>query len=313
MFSLLGLMVLQLVCAASVFALPSERGTTPLPAKERALMKKNFQNSLTVTSPVKNSLPVKEKGKENLDFSFNGAKTIDGLVLKQEFRFIGKCTTYFTDMGLRLDSATVSIIYNAKNHRLLVFSDDTKKFYECDGATWKKKSFILFRKGDHYEPLGPWKYVKDDGVAGFKTKVYAQKTKISDGVNEDVLWLTKEVSLPADARSLLLSLLKVTQSVPEGIPVRHQLVSKHKEMRQAKDFVGRSRMTKKPDKDVVDYQTYSSVKAKIPISKFAMSGGYTRAESEMEVFFSSDDSLGAEIPELDPSLSSKSKSRLPKP
>lgn len=226
-------------------------------------------------------------------FSFNGKKDIDGMVLKQEYRFIGKTTTYFSPAGIRLESATLNVLYNAKTQMMCVFSDETKKFYECDPETWKKKSKIMFKNTFKIVKRSPWKYVKDEKIAGLSTKAYKQVTDMKSMSNEDTLWITQDVQLGKDERGLMIALLKVNGDVPPGVPVRHELNCIHKEITHSdRDFLGRRRVRKDPDRKEIDYETFSQAKTKIPISKYSMAPGYTRAESEMEVFFNQDDALG---------------------
>ncbi len=78
-------------------------------------------------------------------FSFNGAKEVDGLVLQQEYRFIGKSTTYFSPLGIRLESTTLSVLFNSKTQVMCIYSDETKNTIACDPQTWKKKSKVLFK------------------------------------------------------------------------------------------------------------------------------------------------------------------------
>jgi len=85
-------------------------------------------------------------------------------------------------------------------------------------------------------------------------------------------------------------------TVPDGIPLRHALSSKHKQVKEAKaDFLGRRRVRQAPDTDRVDYQTFTIKKVKIPVSKYVMPPGYKRAESEMEIFFNEDAMGGPEM------------------
>ncbi len=245
----------------------------------------------------------KQKGDANKAvqvFSFNGAKEVDGLELKQEYRFIGKSTTYFSPLGIRLESNTLSVLFNSKTQALCIYSDETKKFYACNPETWKKKSKILFQTPTDHPKLSAWKLVREEKVAGMNTKAYSRFSYMKSMTNEDTIWVTNEIQLTPDARRLLYSLLKVIDTVPAGVPLRHALLSKHKKTKDSKaDFLGRRRVRQMPDVNHVDYETFSIKKVKIPVSKYVMPPGYKKAESEMEVFFSSDDAIGGpEIPEF---------------
>ena len=308
----------------TVLTLAQSAQASPEASKPIKLAQKNdhstaqFRETLRQLSSIKGKNESgKPADKEGLDFTLKGGKEVEGLILKQEYRFIGKSTTYFSPLGIRLDSSTLSVLFSAKSQKLCIYSDETKKYYQCAPETWKKKSFILFRKDVHITPLGPWKFVKDEKICGLNTKAYCQKTKVDRHVNEDTVWLTKEVEMTKDSRALLFSLLKVTPDVPDGVPLRHRLVSKYKQEVAKPDFLGRRRVTRKEDTDDVDYQTFSIVKAKIPLSKYKMPSGLTRAESEMEVFFNADESFGGDIPDLGSasgsakSQSDQTKSRLP--
>lgn len=226
-------------------------------------------------------------------FTAKGLKDAEGLVLKQEYRFIGKCTTYFSPQGIAVESNSLSILFNAKTQNLCVYSDDTKKYYACDPATWKKKSKVLFRDPAVHPRMSPWKFLRNEKICGMDTKVYSRFSYMKAQTNEDTIWVTHDISLTPDARSLLFALLKVADSVPPGIPLRHALAIKHTAVVDRKaDFLGRHRVHKAKDSDHVDYETYSVQKIRIPAKKYIMPSGYKRAESEMEVFFSADDALG---------------------
>lgn len=234
----------------------------------------------------------KVKGPEQV-FSAKGMKGTEGLVLKQEYRFIGKCTTYFSPLGIAVESNSLSILFNAKTQNLCVYSDDTKKFYSCDPETWKKKSKVMFQTPNYHPKMTPWKFLKNESICGLECKAFRRTSFSTNFTNEDTIWVTHDIKLTPDARSLLYSLLKVTDSVPDGVPLRHSLASKHKPIVDKKaDFLGRHRVRKVKDTDHVDYETYSIQKIKIPVSKYIMPSGYKRAESEMEVFFSTDDAMG---------------------
>ncbi len=233
-------------------------------------------------------------------FSFKGAKDVEGLLLKQEYRFVGKSTTYFSPMGIRLESSTLSVLLNSKTQVMCMYSDDTKKFYACDPETWKKKSKIMFRNPNEHQKVSDWKYLREETVAGMKTKVYHRFSYLTLMTNEDTIWVTDEIKMTKDARGLLYGLLKVADTVPEGIPLRHSLNSKHKKIKaDTADFLGRRRERQVADFDHVDYDTFLIKKIKIPVGKYAMPAGYKRAESEMEVFFNADDAMGApDMPDL---------------
>ncbi len=232
-------------------------------------------------------------------FSFNGAKEVDGLVLQQEYRFVGKSTTYFSPLGIRLESTTLSVLFNSKTQVMCVYSDETKKFYACDPETWKKKSKVLFKNPTEHGENSDWKFLRNESVAGMKTKVYQRFSYLKASTNEDTLWMTDEIKLTKEARSLLFALLKVMDTVPNGIPLRHALSSKHKQVREATaDFLGRRRVRQAPDTNHIDYQTFSIKKVKIPVSKYVMPPGYKRAESEMEIFFNEDSLGGPEMPDF---------------
>jgi hypothetical protein len=192
-------------------------------------------------------------------FSFNGAKEVDGLVLQQEYRFVGKSTTYFSPLGIRLESTTLSVLFNSKTQVMCVYSDETKKFYACDPETWKKKSKVLFKNPTEHGENSDWKFLRNESVAGMKTKVYQRFSYLKASTNEDTLWMTDEIKLTKEARSLLFALLKVMD---------------------------------------IDYQTFSIKKVKIPVSKYVMPPGYKRAESEMEIFFNEDSLGGPEMPDF---------------
>ena len=271
------LTVILIAEAAPVISKPEKASSKASPAKRRG--------------DPNNALPT---------FSFNGIKEIDGLILKQEYRFIGKSTTYFSPLGIRLESSTLSVLFNSKTQVMCIYSDDTKKFYACDPETWKKKSKIFFKNPNEHPKLSDWKFINDEKVAGMNTKSYSRFSYMKAMTNEDTIWVTKDVQLAPEARGLLFSLLKVTDVVPDGIPLRHALVSKHKKTKDAKpDFLGRRRERQLTDSDSVDYETFSAKKIKIPVSKYVMPSGYKRAESEMEVFFNTDDAMGGgELPDL---------------
>jgi uncharacterized CHY-type Zn-finger protein len=240
---------------------------------------------------------IKPKGKDSASekpiFSLKGAKSVDGLILQQEYRFVGKSTTYFSPLGVRLDSNTLSILYNAKTLVICIFSDETKKYYACDPETWKKKSKVMFQNKVTVLKETPWKFLKDEKICGMPTKAYTRFSYMSSARNEDIIWMTKDVSLSKDANNLLFSLLKVMGKVPEGVPLRHRLITRNEVVKSPKrDFLGRRRERQRPDTDDVDYQTYSITKAKIPVSKYALPPGYKKADTEMEVFFNAEDSLG---------------------
>lgn len=237
---------------------------------------------------------IEPKGKGQMQvFSAKALKDTEGLVLKQEYRFIGKCTTYFSPLGISVESNSLSILFNAKTQNLCVYSDETKKYYACDPETWKKKSKVMFQNPNSHPKLTAWKFLRSEKVCGMNTKVYRRFSYMSSMTNEDTIWVTHDVKLTPDARSLLYALLKVTDTVPEGVPLRHSLASKHAAVVEKKaDFLGRHRVRKMKDSDHVDYETFSIQKIKIPLSKYIMPSGYKRAESEMEVFFNSDDSMG---------------------
>ncbi len=265
------------------------------------------ETSLSDRTRTKSTTPSKPAAKLKSDasnvlpvFSFNGAKEIDGLVLKQEYRFIGKSTTYFSPLGIRLESSTLSVLFNSKTQVMCLYSDDTKKFYACNPETWKKKSKVMYQTPTDHPRLSEWKYIRDEKVAGMKTKVYSRFSYMKSMTNQDTVWVTNEIQMTPDARNLLYSLLKVIDAVPSGIPLRHALSSRHKKTKEAKaDFLGRRRVRQIPDVDQVDYETFSIRKVKIPVSKYVMPPGYKRAETEMEVFFSEDDALGGpEIPDF---------------
>lgn len=272
---------------------------TSLSGPDRSLTK--------IRSRTRSTTPSKPGAKRESDpnnvlpvFSFNGAKEIDGLVLQQEYRFIGKSTTYFSPLGIRLESSSLSVLFNSKTQVMCIYSDDTKKFYACNPETWKKKSKIMYQTPTDHPKLSDWKYIRDEKVAGMKTKSYSRFSYMKSMTNRDTVWVTNEIQLTPDARSLLYSLLKVIDNVPPGIPLRHSLSTRHKKTREAKaDFLGRRRVRQTPDVDQVDYETFSIRKVKIPISKYVMPPGYKRAETEMEVFFNADDALGGpEMPDL---------------
>ncbi|MCC7531634.1 MAG: hypothetical protein IT342_24230 [Candidatus Melainabacteria bacterium] len=240
-------------------------------------------------------------------FSSKGLKDIEGLVLKQEYRFIGKCTTYFSPLGISVESNSLSILFNAKTQNLCLYSDDTKKYYACDAQTWKKKSKVMFQNPTSHPRLTAWKFLRNEKVCGMNARVFRRFSYMDTLTNEDTIWVTHDVDLTSDARSLLYALLKVTDTVPEGVPLRHALASRHKAVVEKKaDFLGRHRVTKSKDSDHVDYQTFSIQKVKIPVSKYIMPSGYKRAESEMEVFFNTEDSMSdLEMPDLGSEKSKK--------
>jgi hypothetical protein len=251
---------------------------------------------------------IKPKGKiQEPVFPGKGLKDIEGLVLKQEFRFIGKCTTYFSPLGISVESNSLSILFNSKTQNLCLYSDDTKKYYACDPETWKKKSKVMFQNPTSHPRLTAWKFLRNEKVCGMNTKVFSRFSYMTSMTNEDTIWVTHDVDLTADARSLLYALLKVTDAVPEGVPLRHALASKYKAVVEKKaDFLGRHRVRKGKDSDHVDYETFSIQKGKIPVSKYIMPSGYKRSESEMEVFFNTEDSMGdLEIPDLGSEKSKK--------
>lgn len=236
----------------------------------------------------------------NPTFTFGGVKEVDGLLLKQEFRFIGKSTTYFSPLGISLQSSTLSVLFNSKTLVMCIFSDDTKKFYACDPETWKKKSTIMFKGDAAGVKYSPWKFERNETVAGMKTKVFSRYSYMKTSTNLDTVWVTDDIRLGPDARNLMFSMLKVTAAVPEGVPLRHAISSKHQKMiDKSADFLGRHRVRQMRDQDEVDYQTFSIQKVKIPVSKYVMPKGYKRAESEMEVFFNTEDAMGGvDVPDL---------------
>ncbi|MCC6977682.1 MAG: hypothetical protein IT343_05135 [Candidatus Melainabacteria bacterium] len=240
---------------------------------------------------------VKTKGQDSASekpiFTHKGAKSVDGLILQQEYRYVGKSTTYFSPLGIRLDSNTLSILFNSKTLAICIFSDETKKYYACDPDTWKKKSKVMFENRVTILKQTPWKFVKDEKICGMATKAYSRFSYMNTFRNEDTIWVTKEIALSKDANNLLFSLLKVMGNVPEGVPLRHQVITKNQAVRSPKrDFLGRRRERLRPDTDDVDYQTYSVTRAKIPVSKYALPPGYKKADTEMEVFFNTEESLG---------------------
>ena len=263
---------------------------------------------LAQTSLASPKAKVQMKSKTpDIVFSAAGLKDTEGLRLKQEYRFIGKCTTYFSPLGISVESNTISILFNAKTLNLCLFSNDTKKYYACDPETWKKKSKVLFRNPNQSSTLSPWKFLRNEKICGMGTKVFSRVSKAKDLTNVDTIWVTNEIKMTPDARALLFSLLKVADSVPPGVPLRHSLSSKHAAVRDAQaDYLGRHRVRKAKDTDRVDYETYSIEKIKIPFRKYVMPTGYAKAENEMEVFFSTDDSFGdLNVPELGSDKSNK--------
>ncbi|MBA3992524.1 MAG: hypothetical protein C0469_03285 [Cyanobacteria bacterium DS2.3.42] len=278
----------------------------PSPAKPEISVSKRDKAQFAVSSKssgAKGKVDPQSKGDTKVvvpAFSFNGAKEVDGLVLQQEYRFIGKSTTYFSPLGIRLESTTLSVLFNSKTQVMCIYSDETKKFYACDPETWKKKSKILFKNPTEHGENTDWKFLRNETVAGMKTKVYQRFSYLKAMTNEDTLWLTDEIKLTKEARSLLFALLKVMDTVPDGIPLRHALSSKHKQVKDTKaDFLGRRRVRQSPDTDRVDYQTFTIKKVKIPVSKYVMPPSYKRAESEMEIFFNEDAMGGPEMLDLD--------------
>lgn len=284
------------VCLAlpAVFILAHPAQTAPKPGGEftkREDLQEGWHNTLKKLSTIKSGK--KDSAAEKPIFTLKGSKDVEGLVLKQEYRFVGKSTTYFSPLGIRLDSNTLSILFNAKTLVICIFSDETKKYYACDPATWKKKSKVMFQNKVTVLKETPWKYLKDEKICGMSTKAYSRFSYMSSARNEDIIWVTKDITLPKDAKGLLYSLLKVMGDVPDGVPVRHQLIVKNQEVRSPKrDFLGRRRVRLAADKDDVDYQTHSITKAKIPVSKYALPPGYKKADTEMEVFFNAEESLG---------------------
>jgi len=267
-----------------------------------------FQETLRRLGTVKSNGATSDKP----IFSLKGIKSVDGLILQQEYRFIGKCTTYFSPLGIRVESNTLSILFNSKTLVICIFSEETKKFYACDPDTWRKKSKVMFKNNVPVHKETPWKFVKDEKISGMPAKAYTRFSYMSSSRNEDIIWVTKEIQLTKEARNLLYSLLKVIGDVPEGVPLRHQLITKNEAVKASKpDFLGRRRERKKPDYNDVDYQTYSIVKAKIPVSKYSLPTGYKKAASEMEVFFNAEDTFGGlDMPELDsPGSNSKNTPR----
>lgn len=254
------------------------------------------------------AVSIQPKGKiQTQVFSAKGLKDIEGLVLKQEYRFIGKCTTYFSPLGISVESNSLSILFNSKTQNLCLYSDDTKKYYACDPETWKKKSKVMFRNPTSHPRLTAWKFLRNEKVCGMNAKVFRRFSYMNTMTNEDTIWVTHDIDLTPDARSLLYALLKVTDSVPEGVPLRHALASKHQAVVDKKaDFLGRHRVKKMKDSDQVDYETFSIQKVKIPFSKYIMPSEYKRAESEMEVFFNAEDSMDdLEMPGLGSEKSNK--------
>ena len=123
---ILSLLMPILACApAAVAARHAAEGKVP--AARASGAKENLRTDSKAQSPAQ-------------PFSVKGLKDTEGLVLKQEYRFIGKCTTYFSPLGISVESNSLSILFNAKTQNLCVYSDDTKKYYACDPETWKKKS-----------------------------------------------------------------------------------------------------------------------------------------------------------------------------
>lgn len=238
--------------------------------------------------------------KANPAFSFDGAKEVDGLFLKQEYRFIGKSTTYFSPLGISLASSTLSVLFNSKNQVICLYSNDTKKFYACDPVTWKKKSKIMFRSPNIHARMSPWKLLRQEKVAGLNTKVYSRFSYLSGQTNEDTIWVTSDIKMTPASRGLLYSLLKVADNVPDGVPLRHALAVKHNKVVDSKaDFLGRRRVRQAADSDHVDYETFSIKKVKIPVEKYIMPKGYKRADSEMEIFFNTEEAMGGlDMPDL---------------
>ncbi|MBC7999416.1 MAG: hypothetical protein IAF58_15805 [Leptolyngbya sp.] len=213
--------------------------------------------------------------------------TVPGLVLKQQFRFVGKSTSYVSALGIRLQSLSMSMILNSKTKKISVFSDDTKKYcvYTEDG--WMKRSKVLLANNSHALERTPWKLKASEKVAGYPCKVYKRTTKQSEELTlEDFLWVTTEVELPNDAKKLIFSLLKLDASVPDGVPVRHEL---HKiTFTKSTGLHGQKKVQTVKDRD---YETFSAVKEPVAGSAYIMPSGYKLAGSEMEVFFSDEQDL----------------------
>lgn len=294
---ILSLLMPILACApAAVAARHAAEGKVP--AARASGAKENLRTDSKAQSPAQ-------------PFSVKGLKDTEGLVLKQEYRFIGKCTTYFSPLGISVESNSLSILFNAKTQNLCVYSDDTKKYYACDPETWKKKSKVMFQNPNLHPRLSAWKFLRNEKICGMDTMVYSRFSYLIAQTNVDTIWVTHDIRLTPDARSLLFALLKVADSVPPGVPLRHSLSSKHAAVVDKKpDFLGRHRVRKGKDSDYVDYETYSIQKIRIPARKYTMPSGYKRAESEMEVFFSAEDSMGdLDVPDF---ASEKGKNMLQK-
>lgn len=212
--------------------------------------------------------------------------TVPGLVLKQQFRFVGKSTSYVSRLGIRLQSLSMSMILNSKTRKVSVFSDDTKKYcvYTQDG--WVKRSKVLLANNNVIVELTPWKFDRNDKVAGYPCKVFKRNTKQKDLVTNDFLWVTKDIDLPQDARKLIFSLLKLDTSVPDGVPIRHELQKITTLTSQQPNAPKKTRTT--IDRD---YETFSVVKAQVPESAYVMPVGYKVAGSEMEVFFADEQDM----------------------
>lgn len=212
--------------------------------------------------------------------------TVPGLVIKQQFRFVGKSTSYVSALGIRLQSLSMSMILNSKSKKIAVFSDDTKKYcvYTQDG--WLKRSKVLLANNNQILAITPWKLDRSDKVAGYPCKVYKRTTVQNTLKVNDFLWVTKDIDLPADARRLIFSLLKLDTSVPDGVPIRHELhritslnSSQPNAPKKLQTIVDR------------DYETYSAVREQVPESAYVMPVGYKLAGSEMEVFFADEQDM----------------------